>query len=80
MMPRRVVKALEKAIEKITGAVRSFLKLDSRLVGVRQRIEPINKTSIGSFANSEERWMEKDPILATSYALITLNLCHDNID
>lgn len=29
----------------------------------------------GSFANRERRWMESDPVLATSYALIALNLC-----
>ena len=29
----------------------------------------------GSFANEAPRWMENDPVLATSYALDALNLC-----
>jgi squalene-hopene/tetraprenyl-beta-curcumene cyclase len=29
----------------------------------------------GSFANKTPRWMESDPILSTSYALIALDLC-----
>jgi squalene-hopene/tetraprenyl-beta-curcumene cyclase len=31
----------------------------------------------GSFVNSNAEWMEGDPVLATSYALDALNLCHD---
>ena len=29
----------------------------------------------GTFVNPDRRWMESDPILATSYALTALNLC-----
>jgi len=31
----------------------------------------------GSFANDAPRWMENDPILATSYALDAMNLCYN---
>ncbi|MCK6474086.1 MAG: terpene cyclase/mutase family protein [Planctomycetes bacterium] len=31
----------------------------------------------GSWANGDKRWMESDSILATSYALIALNLCNE---
>jgi squalene-hopene/tetraprenyl-beta-curcumene cyclase len=30
----------------------------------------------GSFVNEDKEWMEGDPVLATSYALEALNLCH----
>jgi squalene-hopene/tetraprenyl-beta-curcumene cyclase len=30
----------------------------------------------GSFVNADGEWMEGDPVLATSYALDALNLCH----
>jgi squalene-hopene/tetraprenyl-beta-curcumene cyclase len=29
----------------------------------------------GSFTNPADRWMEGDPVLATAYALLALNLC-----
>ncbi len=43
--------------------------LITRLVSL-QRIDP--KTGLGYWQNDVGRWMENDPVLATAYALMTL--------
>ena len=59
----------EEQVPTPTGNVGWRIETIKRLIGL-QKVEP--ETGHGFWVNAENRWMEADPVLVTSYALIAL--------
>ncbi|MCW8132218.1 MAG: terpene cyclase/mutase family protein, partial [Planctomycetota bacterium] len=77
---RAFTAAKVKEIEMADGKkVNWALALGEQLIALQNKGEEAEGgvPMLGSFANKEARWMEDDPVLATAYALATLDLCYE---